>query len=136
MEGGLQTAAIMNLKRMPICLSTFTLPLHIPPPILPFVYIHSFFHLSWPSLHIHHNMNLIFSNFFFLFVGTSDERLALNVCRRLLQELNQTHWQIFNPNKNQYHQNPDRLNKSYLDQPYSVTKLLTVALEHPDKSAD
>ena len=35
--------------------------------------------------------------------------------------------------KNQYHQNPDRLNKSYLDQPYSITKLLTVALENPDR---
>ena len=59
--------------------------------------------------------------------------MALHVCRRLLQELNQPHCQIFSPNKNQYHQNPDRLNKSYLDQPYSITKLLTVALEKPDR---
>ena len=58
--------------------------------------------------------------------------MALNECRRLLQELNQKHCQIFSPAKNIYHQNPDRLDKSSIDQPYSVTKLLTVALQHPD----
>ena len=80
------------------------------------------------------NTNLIFSNFSlcFLFSDTTEERLALNECKRLLQELNQKHCQIFSPTKNRYHQNPDRPNKSYLDQLYSVIKLLTVALQHPD----
>ena len=59
--------------------------------------------------------------------------MALHVCRRLLQELNQPLCQIYSPPKNQYHQNPDQLNKSYLDQPYSITKLLTVTLENPDR---
>ena len=101
-----------------------------PPPILLFVFIHCFIHLSWRSRHIPHHTNLIFSNFFlFLFSDQSDERLALNECTRLLQELYNKHCQIFSPTKNRYHQNPDRLDKSYLDEPYSITKLLTVALQ-------
>ena len=59
--------------------------------------------------------------------------MALNECRRLLQELRQKPCQIFNPTKNQYHQHPDQLDKSYLAEPYSITKLLTVALEDPDR---
>ena len=59
--------------------------------------------------------------------------MALNECRRLLQELRQKHCQIFNPKKNSYHQNADRLDKSYLAEPYSITKLLTVALQDPDR---
>ena len=140
--------AIMNLKRMPIFLSTFTSLLHIPPPILLFVYIHCFFHLSWRSPHLPHHTNLIFSNFigFFqkyyystiqifscFFSDRSDKRVALNECTRLLQELNgHKHCQIYSPTKNRYHQNPVRPDKSYIDQPYSVTKLLTVALQDPD----
>ena len=69
---------------------------------------------------------------FFLFSDTTDEWLALNECKRLLQELNHKRCQIFSPTKKRYHQNPDLLNKSYLDQPYSITKLLTVALQDPD----
>ena len=59
--------------------------------------------------------------------------VALNECTRLLQELHgHKHCQIYSPTKNRYHQNPFRQDKSYLDQPYSVTKLLTVALQDPD----
>ena len=50
----------------------------------------------------------------------------------MLQELNgHKHCQIYSPSKNRYHQNPVRPDKSYIDQPYSVTKL-TVALQDPD----
>ena len=59
--------------------------------------------------------------------------MALNECQRLLQEFRQNQCQISNPTKNQYHQHPDRQDKSYLAELYSVTKLLTVALEDPDR---
>ena len=63
----------------------------------------------------------------------SDEGAALNECKRLLQELySQKESQIHNPTKNKYHQNPTKQDKSYIDQSYSVTKLLTVALNDPD----
>ena len=59
--------------------------------------------------------------------------MALDECTRLLQELNgYKHCQINSPNKNRYHQNPVKQDKSYLDQLHSVTKLLTVALQDPD----
>ena len=132
---------------MPIFPSTFTSPLHVPPPILPFVYIHCFVHLSWWIHHLPHHTNLIFSNFigffkiyyysiiqiFSFFSDWSDERAALNECTRLLQELNSHKYcQIYSPPKSIYHQNPVRQDKSYIDQPYSVTKLLTVSLQDPD----
>ena len=51
----------------------------------------------------------------------------------MLQELNgHKYCQIYSPPKNNYHQNPVRYDKSYIDQPYSITKLLTVALQDPD----
>ena len=59
--------------------------------------------------------------------------MALNECTRLLQELNgHKYCQIFSPPKNIYHQNSVRQNKSYLDQPYYITKLFTEALEDSD----
>ena len=59
--------------------------------------------------------------------------MALNECTRLLQGIyGQKESAIYNPTKNKYHQNPIKQDKSYIDQPYSVTKLLTVALQDPD----
>ena len=135
----------MNLKRMPIFLLTFTSPLHIPPPILLFVYIDCFVHLSFWSHCLPHKTNVIFSNFIrffkkyyyssiqFFFSDQSDKWAALDECTRLLQKLNSHKFcQIFSPPKNIYHQNPVRQNKRYFDQPYSITKLFTEALEDPD----
>ena len=69
----------------------------------------------------------------FLFSDGSDQRAALNECKRLLEELySQKESQIHNPTKNTYHQNPIKQDKSYIDQPYFITKLLTVALQDPD----